>query len=105
MNSPVDEKIDELVAAADVAAEGPERAEVVARLASLGAERLHADPGSRFDPNIHRAVAVVPAQTPAQENLIAATVRPGWRHGGRMLRYVEVRVHVPPTRRPETGAS
>lgn len=105
MNPRVDEQIDELVAAADVAADGPERAEAVARLAALGVERLVADAGSRFDPNIHRAVAVVPVPTPAQENLIASTVRPGWRHGGRILRYVEVRVQVPPSRCPEPGAS
>ncbi|KSZ57021.1 co-chaperone GrpE [Rhodococcus pyridinivorans KG-16] len=105
MSPQIRERIDELIAAADVAADGPERAAATARLADLGVERLAVEPGTRFDPSRHRAVAVTPAAAPAEENLVAAMIRPGWCHEGQILRYVEVRVQVPPARCPAPGAS
>jgi molecular chaperone GrpE len=92
------ENIDDLIAAADVAADEQERGLVVERLASLGVERLDAPPGITFDPTLHRAVSLVPASSPADENTIDGTVRPGWRLGPDILRYVEVSVKVPPSR-------
>ncbi|MGW0022453.1 nucleotide exchange factor GrpE [Rhodococcus sp. NPDC003382] len=92
------ENIDDLIAAADVAADDRERGVVVERLAALGVERLDAPPGIAFDPTLHRAVSLVPASSPADENTIDATVRPGWRLGPDILRFVEVAVKVPPSR-------
>ena len=68
------ENIDDLIAAADVAADEQERGLVVERLASLGVERLDAPPGITFDPTLHRAVSLVPASSPADENTIDVTV-------------------------------
>jgi len=105
MTPQIRERIDELIAAADVAADGPERAAVTAQLTALDVEQLTAAPGDRFDPSRHRAVAVTPAASPQQENLIAATIRPGWCHRGQMLRYVEVRVQVRPAQYPTVGSA
>ena len=105
MSPQIRERIDEMIAAADVAAEGPERAAATARLADLGVERLTVEPGTRFDPSRHRAVAVTPAVAPAEANRVAAMIRPGWCHEGQILRYVEVRVQVPPAQCPAPGAS
>ncbi|WP_068158661.1 nucleotide exchange factor GrpE [Rhodococcus phenolicus] len=94
------ENIGDLIAAADVAADDRERGIVIERLAALGVERLHAPPGVAFDPTLHRAVSLVPATSPADENTIDGTVRPGWRLGPDILRFVEVAVKVPPSRCP-----
>lgn len=98
VDRPVGGNIDDLIAAADVAADGRERNAVIERLAALGVERLDAPPGTAFDPTVHRAVSLVPASSPNDENTIDGTVRPGWRIGPDMLRYVEVAVKVPPSR-------
>ena len=90
--------IDDLITAADMAVDETERGAVVERLAALGVERLDAAPGIPFDPMLHRAVSMVPASSPDDENTIDGTVRPGWRIGPDMLRYVEVAVKVPPAR-------
>lgn len=95
---PAGENIDDLIAAADVAADEQERSAVVRRLATLGVERVDAPPGIAFDPTLHRAVSLVPASAPDDENTIDGTVRPGWRLGPDVLRYVEVAVRVPPSR-------
>lgn len=97
---PSRDSLDEWIAAADLAHDGDERSEIVGRLAAAGVDRVEAAPGAPFDPTLHRAVALVPAAAPAEENTIDATVRPGWRHRGEMLRFVEVRVRVHPSRCP-----
>ncbi|MEZ5151958.1 nucleotide exchange factor GrpE [Rhodococcus zopfii] len=94
------ENIDDLIAAADVAADEQERDAVIERLAALGVERFDAPPGIAFDPTLHRAVSLVPASAPDHENTIDGTVRPGWRLGPDILRYVEVAVKVPPSHCP-----
>lgn len=98
------ERIDALITAVDVAPDGPEQAGPRQRLADLGVHRMDAAPGVRFDPTVHKAVATAPASAPSQENTVVETVRPGWVLGDTILRYVEVRVHVAPSRhvpRPE----
>ncbi|WP_435278376.1 nucleotide exchange factor GrpE [Rhodococcus yananensis] len=97
---PSRDSLDELIAAADLAHEGDEQAEITDRLAAVGVERVDAPTGSSFDPTLHRVVAMVPAAAPTDENTIDETVRPGWRLRGEMLRFVEVRVRVHPSRCP-----
>ncbi|MBX4171945.1 nucleotide exchange factor GrpE (plasmid) [Rhodococcus pyridinivorans] len=99
------ERIGGLIAAADVAADGHERAAVEQQLGALGVQCLSVSPGAVFDPTVHRAVARVPAPSPGQVNTIAATVRPGWRCADRILRYVEVRVFVAASHCPSAGGT
>ncbi|MGN5237997.1 MULTISPECIES: nucleotide exchange factor GrpE [unclassified Rhodococcus (in: high G+C Gram-positive bacteria)] len=92
--TPIADRIDDLITAADVAAEGEERTGIIDRLAGMGVERVTAPVGTPFDPTFHRAVAMVPAPREADVNTIEQTVRAGWRHRGHMIRYVEVKVRV-----------
>jgi molecular chaperone GrpE len=91
---PIGDRIDDLITAADVAAEGAERTDIIERLARLGVARVTAPAGMPFDPTLHRAVATVPATCGTDVNTIEGTVRAGWRHRGHMIRYVEVEVRV-----------
>ncbi|MEE2061341.1 nucleotide exchange factor GrpE [Rhodococcus artemisiae] len=91
---PIADRIDDLITAADVAAEGDECAGIIDRLARLGVERVTAPAGTPFDPTLHRAIATLPTTCETDVNTIEATVRAGWRHRGHMIRYVEVKVRV-----------
>lgn len=95
--------IHELITAADIATGRHEGDEAVRTLTALGIHRVDAAPGARFDPAVHRAVAVAPAPNPDRANTVAETVRPGWRAQDRMVRYVEVRVFVAPAPGPANG--
>lgn len=68
------------------------RDEVGRTLASAGITELHPD-GETFDPAVHRAVAQRPATDAALHNTVAATERPGYLDGSRVLRQPEVVVH------------
>ncbi|MFD6859848.1 nucleotide exchange factor GrpE [Rhodococcus sp. NPDC060090] len=92
--TPIADRIDDLITDADVAADGDERTGIIDRLAALGVERVTASAGTPFDPTLHRAVARVPTTSGIDVNTIEETVRPGWRHCGHMIRYVEVKVRV-----------
>jgi hypothetical protein len=92
--TPIADRIDDLITDADVAAEGDERTGIIDRLVALGVERVTAPAGTLFDPTLHRAVARVPTTNEIDVNTIEETVRPGWRHCGHMIRYVEVKVRV-----------
>lgn len=92
--TPIADRIDDLITEADVAAEGAERTGIIDRLAWLGVECVTATAGTPFDPTLHRAVTVVPTTCGIDVNTIEETVRPGWRHRGNMIRYVEVKVRV-----------
>ncbi len=68
------------------------RDEVGRSLASAGVTELHPD-GEPFDPAVHRAVAQRPTTDVALHNTVAATERPGYLDGSRVLRQPEVVVH------------
>ncbi|HZY05482.1 MAG TPA: nucleotide exchange factor GrpE [Anaeromyxobacteraceae bacterium] len=61
------------------------------RIGELGAARLEVA-GRPFDPQVAEAVDVVPVEDPAQDGLVVAEVRAGWRIGDRVLRPARVRV-------------
>jgi molecular chaperone GrpE (heat shock protein) len=60
-------------------------------LAPFGLERVSAV-GSRFDPNVHDAVAIIPVADPKQDGVVVAEVEPAYRVGGRVVRPAKVQV-------------
>ena len=66
-------------------------------LASLGLERISCRPGTRFDPELHHAVAHdhddAPGTRPADRGLVVTCeLRSGWLHEGHLLRPATVEV-------------
>lgn len=61
------------------------------RIAELGATRLEVA-GRPFDPQVAEAVDVTAVSDAAQDGLVVAEVRAGWRIGDRLLRPARVRV-------------
>ncbi len=60
-------------------------------LEAAGLERV--DPtGQPFDPAFHEAVSVVPAETPAQDHIVASTFQVGYRFRGTLVRPARVQV-------------
>ncbi len=64
---------------------------LVRRIAELGATRLEVV-GRPFDPQVAEAVDVLAVVDAAQDGLVVAEVRAGWRIGDRVLRPARVRV-------------
>lgn len=60
-------------------------------LSSAGLERIEAE-GQRFDPEIMEALMTVPAESEAEEDVVADVLQPGYRFGGHLLRPARVRV-------------
>ncbi len=63
----------------------------LAALAPFGLERVSAV-GSRFDPAVHDAVALIPVADPAQDGVVVAETEPAYRVGGRIVRPAKVQV-------------
>lgn len=68
-------------------------------LGQAGLERLGAE-GETFDPNVHEAVASVPAPSAEQDHRIASVLQPGYRFGGALLRPARVSVFLWPEPEP-----
>lgn len=64
---------------------------MVQKLQSLGLTRVETV-GRPFDPSVHEAVAVTPVTDPAQDNVVAAEVKPGFTLGDRLVRPAQVQV-------------
>jgi molecular chaperone GrpE len=62
-------------------------------LSGAGLERVGAT-GEPFDPNVHEAVASLPAPDAEQDHRVAAVMQPGYRFGGALLRPARVSVYV-----------
>lgn len=62
-------------------------------LQSAGLERV-GEPGDVFDPNLHEAVGTRPAESAAQDQVIAAVVQPGYKFCGALVRAARVHVHI-----------
>jgi molecular chaperone GrpE len=77
----------------DALIEGVEmvRRQVLAKLESFGVTRIEAD-AQRFDPNLHEAMARVPAVSPDQDGMVVGVVRQGYRIGNEVLRPAGVAV-------------
>jgi molecular chaperone GrpE len=77
---------------ADVVLEGVAlvRQQFLARLEAAGLQEIRAD-GELFDPTVHEAVSVVPAER-GEEDRVAAVVRRGYRLGDEVLRPAMVAV-------------
>jgi molecular chaperone GrpE len=61
-------------------------------LEAAGIERV--DPvGQPFDPAIHEAVSVLPAPSPEQDHIVAATFQIGYRFKGNLVRPARVQVY------------
>jgi molecular chaperone GrpE len=63
----------------------------LAALVPYGLERVSAV-GSRFDPAVHDAVAIIPVADPAQDGVVVAETEPAYRVGGRVIRPAKVQV-------------
>jgi molecular chaperone GrpE (heat shock protein) len=63
----------------------------LAALAPYGLERVSAV-GTRFDPAVHDAVAIIPVADPAQDGVVVAETEPAYRVGGRVVRPAKVQV-------------
>lgn len=63
------------------------------QLESVGLERLGEVEGP-FDPNLHEAVATVPAEKPEDDHTIAAVLQCGYRFHGQLLRPARVQVRI-----------
>jgi hypothetical protein len=62
-------------------------------LERYGVEEVRPESGQRFDHKEHRVAATSPTGDAARHGTIADTRVPGYRLGGRVLRYPEVVVH------------
>lgn len=60
-------------------------------LEPFGLERV-SSVGSRFDPSVHDAVAVIPVDDPAKDGVVVAEMEPAYRFGGRIVRPAKVQV-------------
>jgi len=60
-------------------------------LEPFGLERVSAV-GSRFDPAVHDAVAIIPVADPSQDGVVIAETEPAYRVGGRVVRPAKVQV-------------
>ena len=61
-------------------------------LEAAGLERI--DPvGQPFDPSLHEAVAMIPAQRPDQDHVVSATFQTGYRYKGNLVRPARVQVY------------
>lgn len=58
----------------------------------LGIEEIPADTGTAFDPEMHNAVAVVPAEDGHPDNTVYDVLQKGYRMGDKVIRYAMVRV-------------
>jgi molecular chaperone GrpE len=65
------------------------RAQLEAVLRGYGVERIDAV-GSRFDPNVHDALSVIPVHDPARHGIVVDQLEPGYRAGDRLLRAAKV---------------
>ena len=63
----------------------------LAALQPFGLERVSAV-GSRFDPQVHDAIAIIPVTDPAQDGVVVAEIEPAYRVGGRIIRPAKVQV-------------
>lgn len=64
---------------------------MVQKLEAMGLSRI-ATTGCPFDPAVHEAVAVVPAQDATQDNTVAAELCAGFSYEGRVFRPAKVQV-------------
>ncbi len=64
---------------------------LLSTLQAQGLERVQGE-GTPFDPNVHEAVDVVPAENPEKENRVVEEILPGYLFKGRLLRPARVRV-------------
>jgi len=64
---------------------------MVQKLQELGLSRIETS-GRPFDPQVHEAAAVVPVSDPALDRMVMAELRPGFRHGDRVVRPALVQV-------------
>lgn len=61
-------------------------------LENAGVERI--DPaGAPFDPELHEAVSTTPAADPSSRGLVSATLQPGYRFKGTLVRPARVQVY------------
>lgn len=49
--------------------------------------------GEAFDPNVHEAIAVLPASSPEEDGTVANVVSPGYQFGNQLLRPARVQVY------------
>jgi molecular chaperone GrpE len=63
----------------------------LAALGPFGLERVSAV-GTRFDPAIHDAIAIVPVSDPAQDNIVVAEFEPAYKVSGKVVRPAKVQV-------------
>ncbi len=84
----------ESTAAEDVVA-GVELVErkLLRELQSAGLKRI-GEVDETFDPNVHEAVATVPAASPEEDHTIAQVLKPGYEFGGALIRAAIVQVRV-----------
>lgn len=68
--------------------------ELIAALARHGVTAIPAEPGDRFDPNLHQAAAQIPSDH--KTGSIAAVMQPGWKIQDRILRAAMVAVSTGP---------
>jgi molecular chaperone GrpE len=66
-------------------------AQFLSTLVPFGLERVSAV-GTRFDPSIHDAIAIVPVADPAQDNIVVAEFEPAYRVAGKVVRPAKVQV-------------
>ena len=79
--------------------------EVLEILARYDVEKFGFVNGEKFNPTEQRAVSSVPVQDAALDYRIAVMRRPGFRSGGRIVRYADVEVfrHESPSSRTDTN--
>jgi GrpE len=83
----------ELITLADLATTPAMIAQSTRILGSIGVGQVSAQPGTRFDPNVHSAVSALASADPTIAGTIVTLVRPGWQTGNRVIRPAEVTVH------------
>lgn len=67
------------------------RRQFLAKLESFGVKRIDVE-DQRFDPEVHEAIATVPAPTPDRDGVVVGVVRHGYRIGDDVLRPAAVAV-------------
>ncbi|MCP4447319.1 MAG: nucleotide exchange factor GrpE [Myxococcales bacterium] len=61
------------------------------RLQKIGVTRMQAL-GTKFDPNLHEAVSMMPVHDPSQDGVVLAVLREGYALNGKLLREARVAV-------------
>lgn len=84
--------IDGLISAHDLSSNEEVTVHIEQVLGRSGVEPMVIPPGTKFDPNTHKAVEMEATDDPARNRIISATIRPGWRRGANVLRDPEVKV-------------